>query len=31
MKWPQTAIALIEADYRRSADTPLIARPGFAR
>lgn len=33
MKWLHTAIALIEAGYRRSADTHLIALPlpGFAR
>lgn len=33
MKWLHTAIALIEADYQRSADTHLIALPlpGFAR
>src|SRR5450830_243448 len=33
MNWLHTAIALIEADYQRSADTHLIALPlpGFAR
>jgi len=33
MKWLHTAIALIEADYQRSADTHLIALPlpGFSR